>query len=152
MLTLWTDTFCTLPQANASRYLVNNAVWAGLTNAEKRQRLKDATDVLNRLRYRGVRDSSTQALSWPRSMKYLRWPAFWFEDAYINNEIAQATCAQVAYDIHRPGLEKLKGQSRATRGEHSPRAMDILTPYLYINSVNLYEDPEKFEDPDKGYE
>ena len=149
-ITLWTDTFATVAEADASRYLRSNKNWTAKTTPEKEGLLKDATNSLNRLRYRGTRDESDQSLSWPRSMNSDRYPAFWFETAYMYNEVSDATCAQVAYDIHRPMGEKLKGQALQMKRDCAPIAKDILRPYMYHTSPNMYEDPSDSSDPDAG--
>ena len=147
-ITLWTDTYCELATADASRYLRSNKNWTAKLDAEKENLLKDATDALNRLRYRGSRDASSQALSWPRTMNSDRFPYDWFDTTYMYNEIAEATCAQVAYDIHRPIGEKLKGQAVQLKRDCAPVAEELLRPYRYHVSPNMYEDPDRYDNPE----
>lgn len=51
-----------------------NATWATLTTAVKEQNLRKATEYMlqqYRIRWKGVRMTSTQALDWPRAYVYL---------------------------------------------------------------------------------
>lgn len=51
-----------------------NAAWAALTTAQQEQALRRATEYMMqvyRLRWKGVRMKSTQALDWPRAYVYL---------------------------------------------------------------------------------
>lgn len=58
--------------ADADTYFSNrgNAAWADLTTEQKEQALRKATDYMvqaYRLRWKGVRKNTVQALDWPRS-------------------------------------------------------------------------------------
>jgi len=143
-ITLNTDTFCTVASADASRYLVSNENWTNKTTAQKENYLKSATKIINRLRFRGAMDVSTQALEMPRSMAYLNYPENYFTDAYMADRFAEATAAQVAYDLMPPRVSDLKGGIVMKDDKVCPAAMEILRPYIaHLSPTSPYD----YEDP-----
>lgn len=68
------ESFCSV--ADATTYHANrgNAAWALLSNAVMEQSLRKATDFMEgryRARWKGYKNSATQALTWPRAFCYL---------------------------------------------------------------------------------
>jgi hypothetical protein len=134
-ITLWTDTFVTLANANNSRYLADNENWNQKTDAEKEILLKNATKRLNWQLYQGSRESTTQALEWPRNISQRDpWPSYWFEDAYMENILGEATSAQVAWDIAPLNVNDLSGQEVSRVDKICEVARDLLKAYMLIRS------------------
>ena len=61
------NVFCTLAEAEAyAETLVFPGSWSTATTAQKQAALVQAARLLNTLSWKGVRNSSTQAMAWPR--------------------------------------------------------------------------------------
>jgi hypothetical protein len=94
---------------DADTYFSNrgNATWAALTDAQKEQNLRKATDYIEamyRARWKGYVKTATQALAWPRSFVYLEpfvvgavgsYP-YLVDDDIVPTEVKNA-CAELAY-------------------------------------------------------
>lgn len=68
------ESYCSVAYATTYHANRGNSTWALLTTAQMEEALRRATDYIEqtyRLRWLGLRTSSTQALSWPRSGVYV---------------------------------------------------------------------------------
>ena len=132
-----------------------NAAWAALTTAQQEQALRRAADYMvqvYRLRWKGVRMLSTQALDWPRAYVYLEpvitganleFPNLVADDI-VPAEVARA-CADLAlkaaagelYSDQSQGVVREKiGPIEVEYDRFSPRAVKysaidaLLRPFL----------------------
>lgn len=134
-ITLWTDTFVTLEDANASRYLAGNENWLQKTDPEKETLLKNATKRLDWQTYRGSREETTQALEWPRNISQAEpWKSHWFVDDYMEDILGEATSAQVAWDLAPLNINDLAGQEVSRVDMICDVTRDLLKAYLFIRS------------------
>lgn len=70
-LTAGTDTFVTVAEADTYFTNMNNSAWSALDDAAKEAALREATQYLDTAyNWRGIIQSTSQALSWPRSYVY----------------------------------------------------------------------------------
>lgn len=68
------ESFISVTDADTYHSNRGNAAWAVLTTAVKEQSLRKATDFMEgryRARWKGYKNSATQALTWPRAFVYL---------------------------------------------------------------------------------
>lgn len=79
-LTLFTDTFVTLTDAEA---LIDDTTWSSSSTSQKERALKDATNALNEMTWAGYAVADDQPLSWPRTV-------FTFYDPVYNLDIEVA--------------------------------------------------------------
>jgi hypothetical protein len=97
------ESYASVAEADARHSALGNTSWGDIVDKEVALRL--ATDYMlstYRLRWRGFRTTSTQALDWPRSQvekpdavgAYGPWPSY-YDDNEIPNEIKQA-CIDLA--------------------------------------------------------
>lgn len=100
------DSYITLAAADAYHAARGITLWATMSEAEREQALRRATDYMTqayRLRWAGRRVTSTQPLDWPRyevpqpdaSLQLYGWHAFYPSDE-VPSEVQNA-CAELAY-------------------------------------------------------
>lgn len=106
------DSYITLAAADAYHAARGITLWATMSEAEREQALRRATDYMvqaYRLRWRGSRVSATQALDWPRNWVERDDYAYVTQNGaqviggflyYPSNEVpteVQNACAELAY-------------------------------------------------------
>lgn len=100
-LTVGTDSYCTLAEAETYMgTLTFKSAWTG-TDAAKEAVLKQAARLLDTLRWKGVRTSSTQAMQWPREGVLDRDGYYVENDAYptqIKNAQAELALRLISED------------------------------------------------------
>jgi len=141
-ISLYTDTFCTVANADLSRYLIKNSNWNALQSADKEKYLKSATKIINWIRFRGERQSDSQALEFKRTIERLNYPEHHFTDAYIEAQLAEATSAQVAYDLAPLSLAQIKGGIVLKEDVVCHAAREILREYIQHFSPTMYSEEE----------
>lgn len=93
---------------------VFTATWTALTSTEKEYRLGWATRVLDqKVRWKGTKDTETQALEWPRDSTYDR-NGVAILDTVIPEQLKDATCEFAKYlnsedPISGSGIDFVKG-------------------------------------------
>lgn len=147
------DSYITLADADAWHAARGNTLWATMMDVEREQALRRATDYIEQvygIRWAGFRNSTTQTLSWPRSLVpmkdaagYGQWQAYWPTDAVpdlVRHAAAllafKAGAADLAPDLGAPVASKTVGPiavtyHQGTRQTTKFRAIDdMLAPLL----------------------
>lgn len=139
------ESLCSVAQADTYHAGRANSSWASLTTLEKEASLRRATDYMTiyRLKWKGVRVSSTQALDWPRYDVRLEDVGFGRYTTLVPSntvpaEVVKATAemalkaaaSELAPDIERVVIEETIGPITT---KYAPGA----APYVRYRSVDL---------------
>lgn len=143
-LTKYTDTYCTVAEADASASLINVDQWQiKFTDAEKEKWLKAASKMIDRLRFLGSRQSDNQAMQFPRNFGFdttFFYDSWFYSTTKIEERLAEGTSAQVAYMISPLQVGQNSGGTLPNRIIISDDAKRWLEPYLNIaNPTNVYD-------------
>lgn len=139
------ESFASVAAADTRLAALGNTNWANLTTTEKEQALRRATAYMEqayRLRWQGMRATSAQALSWPRS--WVSVDGYAVAADTVPADIANA-CIDLAFkaaagdlnaDLERPVIREKVGPIETEYAAYGPErtrypAIDMmLAPYL----------------------
>jgi hypothetical protein len=144
------ESFCSVADADTRHTNLGNASWADLSATEKEQALRRATNYMEgqyRGRWKGIKATQLQALSWPRGGAVV--DGYTLEGDIVPTEVANA-CADLALkaaagelnpDLDRAILREKVGPLETEYSAHSPQAKRYsainaaLAPYLMGSST-----------------
>lgn len=147
------ESYITVADATSWHSDRGNAAWAALTEAQKEQSLRKATDYMLQvygMRWKGDRVSASQALDWPREGVEV----FGFDiDADVVPDAVANACAELALraasgdltpDITRRTVREKVGPIEVEYDRNAPALPDyqavdnMLAPYLEQGGSNVF--------------
>lgn len=140
---------------DADTYFSNrgNATWAALTTTQKEQNLRKGTDYMEQVyreRWKGVRATSSQALSWPRqyveveeayyvdpASVYRAFQTYYYPSDEVPTQVKNA-CAEMAYKASSgelaPDIDRVT--SREKLGPMEVEYQDYGKPYKQYRAID----------------
>jgi hypothetical protein len=140
-LTLWTDTYCTVADADLSIALFDNNVWLDKTTNQKESYLKVASKMIDLLVFRGDPAADGQPMQFPRDFDTILqaedriyYPDEFYTEDEQEKRLAQAVSEQIRVMISPVQIEDIKGGADDRRYTLSDSATDFIR--FYINPVS----------------
>ena len=141
-ITLWTDTFCTVAEADVSIALFDNNIWLDKTTAQKESYLKAVTKLIDLQVFRGEVAVDGQVLQFPRSFDSVTegadriyYPEDFYSTATQTKRLAQACSAQIKKMLSPVQVDDIKGGAYDDRYTLCDEAKEYIKIYMFPVSV-----------------
>jgi len=135
MMTKWTDTYCTITEADADGNLLINFNWNSLPDDQKENYLKTASQNIDDLNFRGKKKSETQKMKFPRDIPAGNFSSWQVDDSEIEKELIRATSAQVAYLLSPLQAPKQEGGAEFSN-KLCVKSYTNLIPYVIMSNYS----------------
>jgi hypothetical protein len=138
------ETFITVAEADVRMAARGFALWATMSDSEKEQALRRATDYMEqvyRLRWAGYRLKSTQSLSWPRDIVPMKDAPGYTTTYYPSDSvpaIVKNACCELAYKAAHGELatDIERMESSVKVGPITTTYSDAASPYVKYRAID----------------